>query len=128
MANTITRQVLVNGTKHYIIKVTIEGDGSGEETATRIPVSSGDAGTSGNKLLSILGSTTGFSAKLLWDATTDVLSLTLPPDREFNYDFRNEVGGLPNNAGAGITGDLVFTTSGLGAGDAGFLLIDIAKI
>ena len=34
MANTITRQTVLNGARNVVIKLSIVGDGSGEETAT----------------------------------------------------------------------------------------------
>lgn len=59
---------------------------------------------------------------LEWDATTDVLALTIPPNLDIHQNFRKH-GGLPSQAGAGKTGDIQLTTTGLGAGDTITLIL-----
>ena len=129
MANTITRRVLQDNTFRYVILVTLEGDGSGEETATRLNSVTGDMGTT-NYVESIEATLTGFSAKLFFDATTDVFFAQLASDRDQIVDYRKgDRDGLllKNNAGSGVTGDIVITTSGLGAGDSGHILLTVRK-
>lgn len=125
MANAVARQVLVNGPTTYIVKLTIIGDGSGEETATRVNSVSGDMGTT-PKLMNIEGNLTGFSGQLLWDATSDVFCAQLPADFMTSQDF-TQTGGLPNNSGTGKTGDMLITTTGLGSGDSGSLVVWFTK-
>lgn len=115
MPNTVGRQLQLNGSRNYVTKFTIVGDGSGEETGLRINTTTGDLGTD-DKLMRVWGVCTGCTAQLLWDATTDLFVMGLPSDKDVSLDFR-PVGGLVNNAGAGKTGDLLITTAGLGAGD-----------
>lgn len=125
MANTVARQVLVNGSRNYVVKFTIVGDGTGEESATRVNATSGDCGTD-NKIMSVKGICTGCTAQLLFDATTDVFAIGLPQDKDICQDFK-KVGGLINNAGTGKTGDVLITTAGLGSGDTVTLVLSIKK-
>ena len=125
MANTITRQTVLNGARNVVIKLSIVGDGSGEETAT----SAFDASafdTADAKIMSVKGSLSGFSLRLLWDATADVDAAAFDAGAEVDACYRR-IGGLINNAGSGKTGDIMFTTLGLGAGDAGHLVIELRK-
>jgi len=125
MANTVARQVLVNGSRNYVVKFTIVGDGSGEETAALVNATTGDMGTD-NKLWSVTGIATGCTARLLWDATTDLFVMGVPQDKDICQKFA-KVGGLINDAGAGKTGDLLITTVGLGAGDTVELVVWVKK-
>ncbi len=61
-------------------------------------------------------------ALLLWDASTDVAALSLPVGVPFEYDF-HKIGGLKNTGGSGITGDILFTTTGLTTLDAIHLIL-----
>lgn len=128
MANTISRVQLndPSATVNYVLKVAIEGDGSGEETATRLNVASADLGST-PKIMAIKADLVGFSAKLLWDATTDIMAFEIPDSSYVDHDFYHE-GGLPNNAGSGKTGDLLITTTGLGSADAGWIEIHFRKV
>jgi hypothetical protein len=75
----------------------------------------------------------GFAVRLLFDATSDVHVLTLTGTGDM--DFRDiSPYGLTNNAGAGITGDIIMVTQGIDAADddnddnAGFFIIETRKI
>ncbi len=125
MANAIAKQVLINGPQTYVLKVTIIGDGSGEETATLLNATTGDCGTAPS-LKRVVASLTGFSAKLLWDATTDVMVQQLVAEQPIDLDYCFP-GGLKNNGGTGVTGDILITTAGLGAGDSGHIYLEIKK-
>lgn len=61
---------------------------------------------------------------LEFDATTDVLALTLPFNgRSMKMGFEY-FGGLKNTAGAGVTGDITLTTTGLAAGESVTIIIE----
>jgi len=51
--------------------------------------------------------------KLIWDATADVDIISLHGQQDFCFD---KFGGLTNNAGAGVTGDVLYD-GGASAGD-----------
>lgn len=127
MANTITRQTLNDGEKNLTVKVHIVGDGSGEETNTVLI----DASTyspvlpTNARLMRTHSHMSGFTAELLWDATANVPAINIP-DYDESSDF-SHIGGLKNNAGAGVTGDVLITTTGLGAGDKGTIILTFSK-
>ena len=61
--------------------------------------------------------TSGLDVDILWDATTPEPCLLLTGDSGVSYDFR-AVGPLTNNAGAGKTGNILFSTNGASAGSS----------
>lgn len=126
MANAITKQTLHDGDKNLVVKVQISGDNSGDEsTASAIDMSAYNARSDGTPiasltLMKVLSSLAGFSAQLIWDATANVNMLDLT-DGDSSSDFTS-IGGLQNNAGTGVTGDILFATSGLASKDGTFIL------
>ena len=130
MSNTITKQTLVDSARNLVVKVTILGDGSGEESDTNlINVSDYSGGLSGTvpvKIKKIVAGLTGFSMTLEWDASTPVDILQIPQDQDFVQDYTG-FGGLINNAGSGISGDILFDTVGLGSADAGSITLWMQK-
>ena len=65
----------------------------------------------------IVADVSGMQVRLLWDATADVACFTVSASG--TYDFRDVSGvkGLENDAGAGKTGDIMFTTIGASNAD-----------
>lgn len=126
MVNSILKQTLVDGARNLVIHVFITGDGSGDETATLLVDVSTFGGAPGSVKLNYFSSDlTGFSANLLWDATTDVPFLDLIEG--YAYGEYRPTGGLINNSGTGKTGDILITTTGLGSGDKGHLTLEMVK-
>lgn len=124
MANTITSQTLVDGSVLCTLNRHILGDGSGEETNT-ILVDASAFNTSNLKVMKVQSSLTGFSVKLDFDATANVPFLELPAgDSEFDF---TSFGGISNSAGTGKTGDILFSTVGLGSGDSGSIILHLKK-
>lgn len=129
MANTITKTVLHDGPRNLVVQVAIAGDGSGDETGTVLIDRSAYAPVDGTKLSvrEIEGALLGFSAQLLFDATADLPIASLPDGQPFEFDWC-DVGGVASpKAGAGYTGDILITTSGLGSGDKGTFLLSMKK-
>lgn len=129
MANTITKQTILDGTKNLVIKINITGDGTGEETdLVLIDASTYSPAFTGGSLIGIHSTLVGFTAKLKWDATANVECISIP-DYEYNLNGSQIgwFGGLPNNAGAGKTGDMLITTIGLGAADHGTIVLELEK-
>lgn len=130
MADAVTTQVLVDDTRRAILKFTNISDGTGESAVVKVDVSTlasyqGSACTSVNieKLEAI---TDGMGVDLLWDATADVIIMTLGPDQFFTFDF-TRFGGLKNNAGAGKNGDILFTTVGATSGSRYSIILECLK-
>ena len=128
MANTIATQVLVDGPTTTIVKVTILGDSSGEETNTVIfDASAYTPAATLTRLKKIIYTTVGAAAVLSWDATANVTLMGLPADVSDTLCFYDD-SGLPNNGGAGRTGDILITTSGLGSGDLITMVLYVEKL
>ena len=130
MADAVATQVLVDDTRRAILKFTNISDSTGETAVVKVDVSTltsyqGKACTSVNieKLEAI---TDGMGVDMLWDATTDVVIMTLGPDQFFTFDF-TRFGGLKNNAGAGKTGDILFTTVGAQNGSRYTIILECLK-
>lgn len=129
MVNTITKTTLVDGKRNLVQLINIVGDGSGDESATILIDRSTFAPTDGTEfsVRRIEGHLTAFTARLLFDATTDLEFVQLPDDEYFCFDWRCEGGVSSNKAGAGATGDVLITTASLGNGDRGTFTIHLTK-
>lgn len=129
MANTVTSQTLLDGSKRSVIKWYFASDGvTGELTDQVIfDASAVSPSTDDSTIERIRGYFIGFTGLVEFDATADVAVVVLPTDDEFDIDFL-ATAGLPNNAGAGKTGDILLTTTGFtAAGDIGWLEITVKK-
>ena len=130
MADAVTSQTLIDGGRVAILKFTNISDGTGESGVIKVDVSalSAPAGKvcSTVSIDRIYASTVGMGVDILWDATTDVVAMTLGPDQFYEYKF-DDIGGLWNNAGAGKTGDVLFTTIGAAAGDRYTIILYVTK-
>jgi len=133
MAATATQQVISDGSRNLYLKYTIAGT-TGDAAATKLVDASAFSDADGNALgansLTLIGidaSLTGFSCKLVWDATANVDLIEIPSDDVLTRDFR-EHGGIKNNSGTGSTGDVMFTTTGYTAsGDGGHIYLKFKK-
>jgi hypothetical protein len=68
----------------------------------------------------------GVGVKLEWKANANVLIFDLPVNWTEEYDF-TAFSGIPNNAGAGKTGDIVATTVAPTAGDTYTFIFTVNK-
>lgn len=119
MVDSVTSQTILDGPRNLVMNFTNLSDGSGESAVLKVDVSALAAGPNGAPCTSVLiwkvkYDIFGMSVSILWDATTDVRALILSGYGE--QDF-SKVSGIPNNAGTGKTGDILFTTNGASAGD-----------
>jgi len=132
MANTVATQTVFDGERTAIQKFDFLCDGSGNESAVlKVDVSTLSSSASGKAcdgvtILKIYASTHGLQVEILWDATTDLFCIGIPQNTFYNIDF-SLFGGLPNNAGAGKTGDIRFTTTDAAAGDFYSITLDMIK-
>jgi hypothetical protein len=131
MADAVTSQTILDGERLFIGKFTNISDGTGESGVVKIDVSALNANASGLacngiKINKIWAQTVGMSIDILWDATTDLLCETVPENQFYLMDY-SSFGGLPNNAGSGKTGDVLFTTVGAAAGDRYTIVIEAIK-
>lgn len=124
MANTITTQVLDNGPRNLALNIFITGDGTGEETNTLL-VDASAYGATDLVLSRVWANLSGFTLDLIWDATANVPFLHIA-DYDISY-LPHLIDGITNNAGSGKTGDVLFSTTGLGSGDKGSLILHFKK-
>jgi hypothetical protein len=124
MAATATQQVLNDGHRNLILQYTIGGTTGDLAASVLVDASAFNdrdgvaLGANSLTLVKVQSSLTGFSAKLLWDATTDVDLVELPSGENLIQDM-TEFGGIKNNSGAASTGDVLLTTTGYTAGGDG---------
>jgi hypothetical protein len=133
MADTVTTQTLLDGERLVIMKFTNLSDGTGESAVNKILPANLAANSFGVactdlKINKIWSTTTGMAVNILWDAAADVLAWTLPQDTNYHMCFGEHLGGIPNNAGTGKTGNLAFSTVGATNGDSYSIIIECIKI
>lgn len=130
MADAVTSQTIFDGSKRAIMKFTNISDGTGESGVLKVDVSAlstyNGATCSSVNIERIEAVTVGMGVDILWDATTDALCMTLGSDQFFTFDF-TRFSGVTNNAGAGKTGDVLFTTIGATAGDRYTIILELIK-
>jgi hypothetical protein len=131
MADTISTQIIQDGGKQAIIKVTAVVGNTDIVTSTMVDVSTLSVDPvsrrpcTGAVLAKLVYIGVGVGVKLEWDATANVLIFDLPVNWTEDYDF--SAYGIPNNAGAGKTGDIVATTVSPTAGDTYTFIFTINK-
>ena len=131
MADAVTSQTIIDGSKTAVLKFTNVSDGSGESAVTKVDVSalsSNSIGQSctGASIQKIWWQCIGMKVQILFDATSDVLAIELGENQSGYHDY-SHFGGIPNNAGSGKTGDIQFTTVGHSSGDTYTVIIQVAK-
>lgn len=124
MADATSSQTILDGPKNVVMKLTNTSDGTGESAVLKVDVSALIGAPSKVKINRIRYSVAGMVVRLLWDATTDVTIVDLQGDGCLDCEC---FGGLPNNAGAGVTGDILLTTIGHSSGDSYSLILEMQK-
>lgn len=135
MADTVTSRTLIDTDTRCVHLFTNHSvAGAGETSIVKIDVSALSGYVSTASLLNIRRinwtipnyGTVGGSVKLEWDATTDVTALILSGTGEMKFVDEYQAF-VSNNAGTGITGDLLLTTIGFTANSAYSILIECRK-
>lgn len=130
MADAITSQTIFDGEREAVMKFTNISDGTGEAAVLKVDVAALKASAYGKAcdgvtLDRIHASINGMSVAVLWDATTDVPAVILAPGM-YTFDHGKRIQ-LPNNAGTGKTGNVLFTTIGATAGDTYSIVLEMVK-
>lgn len=130
-APTVTQRTISDSYETVTKTIHIATGGDTDLTTTLIvDISAFTTGRTGTEcsIRRIDWSLSGFSATLLFDATTDVPACVLA-EGTGHMDFSNLIaGGLSNNSGTGKTGDILLATSGVGSADTGFITITVNKV
>ncbi len=113
MAHVVIASVIEQGPKFVVFKTTIMGDGSSGELSKYLLFDASYFGTNTKeKIFDVEYCLNGFTAVLYWNATADVQLMSLAKDHPSHINYI-PFGGIPNNAGTGITGDILISTTGL---------------
>ena len=131
MADAVASQTLLDGERLFIAKYTNISDGTGETAVNKITVSSlaknaAGLACNGVKINKIYATTHGMEVRILWDATTNVFAWMIPQNTNYLMDF-SSFGGLQNNGGTGVTGNVAFTTSDASSGDMYTIVLECIK-
>jgi hypothetical protein len=131
MADTVSSQTILDGERLFIGKFTCISDGTGETAVVKIDVSTLTRNAfgfacNGIKINKIWGANHGLNIRILFDATADTFAWMIPQNSNYLMDF-SSFGGIPSNAGAGVTGDVLFTTTDATAGDSYAVVIEGIK-
>jgi len=132
MADAVTSQTIIDGERNCIIKFTNVSDGTGESAVTKVDVSalaSNAAGISCSevRVMRVSHAIVGMSVQMFLNATSNVLLMELAESSNGHMDF-TDFGGLPNNAGSGKNGDILFTTKGHSSGDTYSITLEMVKV
>ena len=131
MADAVATQILFDGERKAIMKFTNLSDGTGETKVLKVDASalnpsSFSKACDGVTITKIYVMTHGMEVALYWDATTDVVITVIPQNTNYVSDYEC-FGGLWNNAGAGKTGDILFSTQDASAGDTYTIILEMVK-
>ena len=131
MADTVTSQTIQDSQRKAVLKFTNISDGTGESAVVKVDVSTLATNFAGQACTSVTVAKiwwqcVGMGVELLFDATTDMLIIGLSPDSNGFHDY-SPFTGIPNNAGAGKTGDIAFTTIGASANDTYTVILELVK-
>ena len=132
MADAVATQTIQDGAKTAIFRFTNVSDGTGETAVAKIDVSalSSDpmtgAACTGCTIQKIYYSTIGMGVQIFFDASSNVLAWQLNADWADTLDF-TDFTGIPNNAGSGKTGDVLFTTVDHSSGDVYNIVMQVSK-
>lgn len=129
MADAVTSQIIFDGERKAVMKFTNVSDGTGETGVLKVDVSALNANALGQACTGVTlervhVSINGMSVSILWDATTDVPAFIAAPG-VYSFDFDKFQ--IPNDAGTGKNGDVLFTTIGATAGDTYTIILEMVK-
>ena len=132
MADAVTSQTIIDGERNCIMKFTNVSDGTGESAVAKVDVSalaSNAAGVACSevRVMRVSHAIVGMSVQLFLNATSNVLLIELAESSNGHMDFK-DFGGLPNNAGSGKNGDILFTTKGHSSGDTYSIVLEMVKV
>lgn len=131
MADAVASQTLLDGERLFIAKFTNISDGTGETAVVKIDVTTlarnaFNLACNGVKINKIWATTHGMEVRILWDASTDVFAWLVPQNTNYLLDF-SSFGGLQNNGGTGVNGNVLFTTADASAGDMYTIVLECIK-
>ena len=132
MADAVTSQTIEDGERNCIMKFTNVSDGTGESAVAKVDVSALAANAAGIscsevRVMRVSHAIVGMSVQMFLNATANVLLMQLAESSNGHMDF-HDFGGIPNNAGSGKNGDVLFTTVGHTSGDTYSIILEMVKV
>lgn len=128
MADAVETQILFESASELVVKLTNVSDGTGEADVVKVDVSALTPACAEVDLLKILYATDGMAVRIEFDGTADTVAWLVPANQHGVFDFtKMPPGGVRNNAGAGKTGDILFTTVGHTSGDTYAIILWLKK-
>ena len=129
MADAVTSQTIQDGERNCIMKFTNVSDGTGESAVAKVDVSALAANAAGVscsevRVMRVSHAIVGMSVQLFLNASSNVLLIELAESSNGHMDFK-DFGGIPNNAGSGKNGDILFTTKGHSSGDTYSIILEM---
>lgn len=127
MANTVTSQTILDGDRNLVMLFTGLLDTSNESRVVKVDASTFVPAATKIRIDKVQYSISSQLSLILdWDADTDVRFLALSGQGEIEAC---KFGGLQNNAGTGVTGDIALTTVGWASGSQSYtLLLEMTKV
>jgi len=131
MADAVTSQTIFDGDKKVIQKFTNISDGTGESAVKKVDVSALTTNGHGQTCTSVTiekiwWQCVGMKTRLFFDATSNAFIIELGENQSGYHDY-SSFGGLKNNAGSGVTGDILFTTVGHSSADTYTITLEMRK-
>lgn len=126
MADSVTTQKIVDGPVLAVLKFTNKSDGTGEFNSIKVDVSTLAGIPPWVRIYQCWYTTDGMGVNILFEANTNTLALTIPPNSTGHLDFRY-FGGIGNDAGVGRTGNILFTTVGHAVNDGYSIILEVKK-
>ena len=137
MADAVTSQTLSDGDTTAVMKFTNISDGSGESSVAKVDVSALTAHSNTGAecarvhITQVWYAISGMRVDLEWNASSNVKALILGAGVALeptngHFDFRS-FGGIKNNAGGGIDGDIDLTTLHHTSNDAYTIILELSK-
>ena len=132
MADTVLNTTVFDGSKKLITHYNVVSDGTGGTTKI-VDVSALNSNNGKtcktvrlNKISFNVSVTAQVDAlRMLWDATSDVVFLTMNGEMEYDY---SSFGGLKNTEASGFTGDVNITLPACTAGDTATVVCEWIKV
>ena len=105
----------------YVVKVTTTSTNS---AASIVDVSAAE-GADTNPRLTLVAASWSVTSQtdILWDATSNIVLLSISGNG--NYGHTHDMPAIPNNAGSGVTGDVLITN---GSASVGYLVLKFRKV
>ena len=120
-----TASVIYDGPRNLIVRVI---GGASDDTAAQVTTIANLSPTCTRIRLDKIyyDVATGVTVSLLWDATTNKEFLTVTEGNGQHIKFK-KYGGLHNDAGAGATGNVLITTTGITSAPSYSLILEFVK-